>query len=127
MGPMGILMQLGLGVWGLFMVGAILTTLLLVTAGTMEEGGVARGYRQVNAQCSASRPVYTGPTRSIRHAPPVKIGTPVRPEPARVPEPAPVKLLRLRKIGPEESQRPRPGFLVLNWPVRNPAEPIERK
>jgi len=109
--------------WGLFWGGTFLVWGFLALG--LHFDRTAEAYRQVNAQCTASRPVYTAPIKAIPHARPVKIASPVRPEPARIPAPAPVaeKRLRLRPITPEESQR---SFLVENWPLRKPVEQIER-
>jgi hypothetical protein len=101
------------GFWGLFMAGTLLVVVVMKI--TPDEG---RAYVDVNGrvsylsthQCGPSRArTYTRPVTEMKPAKPETTTTPVRPEPARV-------------VQPEHE----PAYLVKNWPIRKPPDPIER-
>jgi hypothetical protein len=111
------LMQLGLVVWGLFMAG----TLLVVGVLKLTPNAGASKYSA--PVCGPSRAdTYTRPYTEMKPALPVPITVPVRPDPA------PFVQKPRRSCGEvaRPVQEPEEAFLIENWPIRKPTEPIER-
>jgi hypothetical protein len=111
-------------VWGLFMAG----TLLVVGVLKLTPNAGASKYSA--PVCGPSRAgTYTRPVVEMKPARPEPITVTVRPDPVTV-----VDKNRQRCEGANEELRkrgvaqpePEPAYLVENWPVRKPTEPIER-